>query len=59
MTTNSSLEKLEAKYAQRIISLFQERSLIVPIVSKEDYRPKLGKIPKYANKNKFAKDGEN
>lgn len=58
MTTNSKFEQLEAKYAQRIISLFQERSLVVSIVSEADYRPKLGKIPKYTNKNKFMK-GDN
>lgn len=56
MTTNSGLEQLKEKYALRIISLFQERSLIVPIVSKEDYRPKLGKAPKYMNKDKFKKE---
>jgi DNA replication protein DnaC len=54
-TTNSNLEKLTEKYAQRIVSLFQERSLIATIVSLEDYRPKLGKIPNYTNKNKFMK----
>src|SRR5690606_14048119 len=56
ITTNSPLEKLEAKYAQRIISLFHERSLIVPIVSKEDYRKKLSKSPNYMNKNRFLKE---
>lgn len=56
MTTNSNLEKLTEKYAQRIISLFNERSLIVPIVSKDDYREKLSKAPNYMNKNKFAKE---
>jgi DNA replication protein DnaC len=55
ITTNSNLEKLTETYAQRIVSLFQERSLIVSIVSKEDYRPKLGKLPTYTNKNKFMK----
>lgn len=55
-TTNSSLDGLSEKYAERIISLFHERSLIVPIVSKDDYRPKLGTTPKYMNKNKFRKD---
>ena len=54
-TTNSNLETLTEKYAQRIVSLFQERSLITTIVSLEDYRPKLGKIPNYTNKNKFMK----
>lgn len=54
-TTNSNLEMLKEKYAQRIVSLFQERSLITTIVSKEDYRPKKGKIPNYTNKNKFKK----
>jgi hypothetical protein len=58
MTTNSKFEQLEAKYAQRIVSLFHERSLIVSIVSEKDYRPKLGKIPKYTNTNKFMK-GDN
>lgn len=58
ITTNSPLKSLKQKYAQRIISLFQERSLIVPIVSKEDYRPKLSKLPNYINRNKFAKDGD-
>jgi DNA replication protein DnaC len=55
-TTNSNIEMLTAKYAQRIVSLFQERSLIATIVSLEDYRPKLGKLPNYANKNKFKKE---
>jgi DNA replication protein DnaC len=55
ITTNTQLEKLTEKYAQRIVSLFQERSLVVSIVSKEDYRPKLGKLPSYTNKNKFIK----
>jgi DNA replication protein DnaC len=54
-TTNSSLDGLSEKYAERIISLFHERSLIVPIVSKDDYRPKLGTVPKYMNKDKFKK----
>jgi DNA replication protein DnaC len=56
ITTNSNLEMLTEKYAQRIVSLFQERSLITTIVSKEDYRPKLGKLPNYTNKNKFMKE---
>lgn len=54
-TTNSNLEMLTEKYAQRIVSLFHERSLIATIVSKEDYRPKKGKIPGYTNKEKFKK----
>jgi DNA replication protein DnaC len=57
ITTNSNLEMLNEKYAQRIVSLFQERSLITTIVSLEDYRPKLGKLPNYTNKNKFMKGG--
>jgi DNA replication protein DnaC len=56
-TTNSSLDKLSEKYAERIVSLFHERSLIVPIVSKEDYRPKLGTTPDYMNKDRFKKGG--
>jgi DNA replication protein DnaC len=55
-TTNSTLKKMKENYAVRIISLFHERSLIVPIVSKEDYREKLSKTPKYMNKSKFKKD---
>lgn len=55
ITTNTPLEKMTEKYAQRIVSLFQERSLVSSIISKEDYRPKLGKIPNYTNKNKFMK----
>jgi DNA replication protein DnaC len=59
ITTNSPLEKLKEKYAQRIISLFHERLLYVPIISKDDFREKkLSKIPNYMNKNKFMK-GEN
>lgn len=55
ITTNTPLEGLTEKYANRIVSLFHERSLIVTIVSKEDYRKKLSKVPKYTNKNKFMK----
>ena len=56
ITTNSGLKKLTEKYAQRIVSLFHERSLITTIVSEGDYREKLNKTPKYMNKNKFAYD---
>lgn len=57
ITTNSSLKDLKEKYAQRIISLFHERLMYVPIISKEDYREKkLSKIPSYMDKSKFAKD---
>lgn len=57
-TTNSSLDNLSEKYAERIVSLFHERSLIVPILSAEDYRPKLGTTPSYMDKNKFKKGGK-
>lgn len=58
ITTNSNLDMLTEKYAQRIVSLFHERSLQLAIVSKEDYRPKIGnKLPEYMNLNKFKKGG--
>lgn len=57
ITTNSSLEKLKEKYAQRIISLFHERLMFVPIISKEDFREKkLSKLPEYMDINKFKKE---
>lgn len=58
ITTNSTLDNMKVKYAQRVISLFSERSFIVPIVSKEDYREKLAKIPDYIDVNRFKKGGK-
>jgi len=56
ITTNSTLEKLKAQYAQRIISLFYERSLIISIVSQDDYRIKNAKIPNYYNLDELKGD---
>jgi DNA replication protein DnaC len=49
LTTNSSVNDLKEKYAQRIVSLFHERLMFVAVVTKEDYREKTAKIPSYIN----------
>jgi DNA replication protein DnaC len=47
MTTNSSVNDLKEKYAQRIVSLFHERLMFIAVVSKEDFREKSAKVPSY------------
>lgn len=56
MTTNSSINDLKEKYAQRIISLFHERLMFIAVVSKEDFREKTAKVPSYMDLE-VLKDG--